>query len=86
MTNPLRDAYLWLRRRFPLKPQHIDRLAEMRRRRFAHVPLTPAERESFRRYWRRMRARESLRGIPRADRRRAIKQWYRAQKHEMPDA
>ena len=81
--NPLRDKFRWLRLRIPLRPAHTDKLAQVRRKRNAHIAKAAAKQESFKRYWRRNGHRDVLRNIPRADRRRAVLRWYRAQKHEV---
>ncbi len=79
------DPFRWIRNRIPRKPIHVDELADRRRARFAHVPKTPAKRLSFRRYWRQVAddktLRRALEDLPRADRRRLVRQWWHDQKH-----
>ena len=81
MSHRLEDVYRWIRSHIPRKPKHIDRLIAARRARFAHILGAPAKRLSFRRYWRDRRSMRALEGIPRAQRRRVVLQWWRDQKH-----
>jgi len=66
----------WL---LPLKPKHVDRLAERRRARFKHIGRTASRRDSFRIFWRERDA-EALKGLPRHVRRNMLRQAYREAK------
>jgi len=65
--------------RLPLKPKHVDRLAEARRQRFKHIGRTASRRDSFRTFWRERDA-EPLRGLPRRIRREMMRLAYKETK------
>jgi len=66
----------------PLKPKHVDRLAEVRRKRFKHVMRTAAQRDSFRVYWREVGDTMTLPEQPRGLRRRIVLRAWRQEKRK----
>jgi len=62
------------------KPKHVDRLAEVRRKRFKHIGRTAARRGSFRRFWREVGDTMTLAGQSRRMRRRIVLRAWRQQK------